>query len=101
MSKYEELPIVDAAGAIAMMQGFVDAGKKWVSVFVDAGWGDSPLHITIICDGNGQKPHARMTKETKDELLRMRRIGPNSLHTYKVRKCHDFIPDSASKEAQG
>lgn len=100
MSEYEDLKLIDAEGAISMMQGFVDAGEEWVSVFVDRGWGQNPLEITIITDGNGQKPHARLTKETKDELLRMRRIRPNSLRTYKARKIHDFVP-AAGQETQG
>lgn len=68
---------------------------EWVSVFWDRGWGDSgqPLEISIIVDGNGQKPIAWITKEVYKELLATGVIEPNTLQTFKARRLHDFQPE--------
>jgi hypothetical protein len=60
-------------------------------VFVDRGWGDAPLEISIIRDGNGQKPLAFITHETLKQLQAEGLLGPNCLMTYKARKLYPFI----------
>lgn len=63
---------------------------EWVSVFWDRGWGDSPLEISIIVDGNGQNPKAVISKEIYHDLLDLGAIRTNSLQTFKARKLHDY-----------
>lgn len=64
----------------------------WVSVFWDRGWGDSGqvAEISIIVDGNGQKPKAFVTPEVYKELRDRKLIASNSLKTYKARRVHNF-----------
>lgn len=69
------------------------SGKhEWVAVFYDRGWGDGPgaADITIIVGGDGQNPLAKITPEAYKRLQAEKIIRPNSLTTYKARRCHDF-----------
>jgi hypothetical protein len=65
---------------------------KQVAVFVDGGWDGHGYEYTIITGGNGQKPHASMTKETFERLRAAGRLDGNSLVTYKARRLHDYVP---------
>ena len=78
--------------AVAMMARLAKTNKE-VGVFVDGGWGDVGQHVerTIITDGNGQKPHAAITKETFDRLRAGGVLDGNSLVTYKARRYHQYI----------
>lgn len=64
--------------------------NDWVSVFWDKGWGDSPLEISIIVDGDGQAPRAYLTNDVYRQLLADGTIRVNSLKTYKARRLHDY-----------
>lgn len=66
------------------------ARHEWVSVFWDRGWGESPLEISIIVDGDGQDPKAWITTDVYRALLDQKTIQPNSLATHKARKLHDY-----------
>ena len=72
--------------AIELLRSFPDS-----EVFVDRGWGDAPLKISIIRDGNGQKPLAFITYDTLKQLQTSGLLGPNCLVTYKARKLYPFI----------
>lgn len=63
-----------------------------VGVFWDRGWGDrdETPDISIITDGNGQKPHARITSDAYDELLSREIVRANSYRGYKDRRYHAF-----------
>lgn len=62
-------------------------------IFVDRGWGDAPLAISVISDGDGQFPYLYITRNVYDELLSKGYIGNNVLETYKARKLHIFNKD--------
>jgi hypothetical protein len=64
--------------------------NDWVSVFWDRGWGDAPLDISIVVDGNGQAPTARITPAVYSALLDAGTIRGNSLRTRKARRLHDY-----------
>lgn len=78
--------------AIAKMKS-LSKKSKYVSVFVDGGWdrANNPYSITIITDGNGQKPHASISKETLKKLRDNGILGGNCLITYKARKDYPFL----------
>lgn len=93
----------DASAAVDLMGHLVAAGRPWVAVFWDRGWGDSGqvAEITVICDGNGQNPRAHLSAELYAELLAAGTIGPNTLRTYKARQVHDFRLQRADCTACG
>ena len=82
---------LDTADALIFMAALRLNTKKDIDVFYDRGWGSAPLQISIIVDGNGQKPLAFLTETAYRELLESGVIAPNCLHTYKARKCHPYI----------
>jgi len=55
-------------------------------VFWDMGWGDSALYISLINDGDGQKPLAYISRETFVKLKKNNLLGENILQTHKARK---------------
>jgi hypothetical protein len=65
---------------------------EWVSVFWDRGWGASGqvAEISIIVDGDGQQPKARITKSVYAALVDAGTVGENTLMTFKARRIHDF-----------
>lgn len=93
-----ETPTLDTtAAAVDLMRALAAAGRPWVAVFWDRGWGDSGqvAEISIITDGDGQNPHAFLTPQVY-ELLRVQDIiEPNSLQTFKARKIHKFAEQPA------
>jgi hypothetical protein len=103
MSK--EIKELDYDKSVALMKRLYSYKKyeKDVSVFVDRGWGDSGQVATyeIITCGNGQAPHARITKETFDLLLKKKIIGGNTLITYKARRNHPFLSGKKDKSTLG
>jgi hypothetical protein len=64
----------------------------WVSVFWDRGWGDhgEKAEITVIVDGDGQKPHAHITRDVYRALVDQKLIAANSYGGYKARRLHDY-----------
>jgi hypothetical protein len=78
-----------AVDAVAFMNQLA-VTHDWVSVFKDRGWGDAPLELTIIVDGDGQNPKAHITPDVFKQLRADSTIGPNSLMTYKKRSVHDY-----------
>ncbi|RKR92642.1 hypothetical protein BDK92_7084 [Micromonospora pisi] len=85
------LSTVDAA--ITTLRELAET-NDWVSVFWDRGWGDDPGRVTeisIIVDGNGQVPKARITPEVYAALLDQQVIPANSLKTFKARRLHDYV----------
>lgn len=96
---------LDYEKAVALMKKLYSYKKyeKDVSVFIDRGWGYSGEVATyeIITCGNGQDPHARITKETFDELFKNKIIGGNTLITYKARKNHPFLAGKKDKSSLG
>lgn len=64
----------------------------WVSVFWDRGWGDhgEKAEITIIVDGNGQKPLACLTPDVYKQLVKSGTVAENSYGGYKARHIHDY-----------
>lgn len=66
-------------------------GDNWVSVFWDKGWGDSPLRISIIVDGNGQEPKAYITADVYRALVGTRAVGKDSYGGHKKRRIHDYV----------
>jgi hypothetical protein len=64
----------------------------WVCVFWDRGWGDSGqiAEISIIADGDGQNPKARITDDVYNGLRQQKVIQPNSYVGFKKRRLHDF-----------
>jgi hypothetical protein len=90
-----EIPVL---GTPSMAVSLLESLRKehdWVSVFWDRGWGDSgqKAEISIIVNGNGQKPLAYITKSVYKELLSSGVIEPNTLQTFKARRLHDFRPE--------
>lgn len=88
-----ETPTLDTTdAAVDLMRALVAAGSPWVAVFWDRGWGDSGqvAEISIIEDGNGQNPRAFITADVYAALREAGTIEPNSLHTFKKRRIHDF-----------
>lgn len=72
----------------------------WVSVFWDRGWGDAgqSAEISIIVDGDGQQPRARITADVYEALTAARIVESNSLKTYKARRLHNYVfPPVAEK----
>jgi hypothetical protein len=59
-------------------------------IFLDRGWGDQPLAISVINDGNGQFPYIYITNNIYKQLQKNNFIGGNVLSTYKARKLHVF-----------
>lgn len=59
-------------------------------IFLNRGWGDMPLAISIINDGDGQFPYLYITKKVFDQLKEKELIGDNVLQTFKARKLHCF-----------
>lgn len=94
MLEYQEIKTIETAKeAIDLMRELrKDSKNVHIAVFWDRGWGDvgNAINISIIVNGNGQKPIAWITKEVYKELLTKRHIKPNSLRTFKARKCHDY-----------
>lgn len=90
MNQQCTIPELDARAAKALMQKVFDTETLDVAVFVDRGWGNSPLAITIIKNGDGQNPIASLSKNTYQELLNAGVIAPNNLQTYKARQNHQF-----------
>lgn len=90
-----DLKTVTAEEAIEIMMG-LDSPM----IYFDRGWGDhgEEAEITIINDGNGNKPFARITKETYKELLGHPQVMPNSYSGYKARRIHDFRKEPVSPE---
>lgn len=89
---------VPTLGTPSMALGMLELLRKdheWVSVFWDRGWGDhgEKAVISIIVDGDGQKPLAYITKSVYKELLADGTIEPNTLQTFKARRLHDFRPE--------
>ena len=84
--------LADIAEAVDLMAALSER-YEWVAVFWDRGWGDSgqKAEISIIVDGDGQMPLAWLTPELYADLLNCRAIAPNSLHTFKARRLHDFL----------
>lgn len=84
--------LATAAEVVAVMDRLAARYAKTVSVFWDRGWGDSGevAEISVIIDGNGQMPLARLTPEVYDELRSSETIQPNCLHTFKARRLHDY-----------
>lgn len=84
------LPVLDAKQAKALMRRIFETETLDVAVFVDQGWGNSPLNITIIKDGDGQAPVASITPKVYEQLLADRSICGDNLNTHKARKNHQF-----------
>ena len=82
--------VINYASAIMLMQK-LKLQTDDIAVCVDCGWGDSPLEISIILDGNGQKPQANISQITYKLLLKNNIIGLNNLQTYKARKNHQYL----------
>lgn len=59
-------------------------------IFVDRGWGDMPLAISLINDGDGQFPYIFFTKKVFDKLVEKKYLSENILSTYKARKLYKF-----------
>jgi hypothetical protein len=88
----ETIPtLTTITGARAMLEMLAE-DHDWVSVFWDRGWGDSgqTAEISIIVDGNGQDPRARITAEVYKALREQNIVGENTLMTFKARRVHDF-----------
>jgi len=85
------LPVLDARAAKALMRHIYDTETLDVAVFVDQGWGNLPIQISIIKDGNGQGPVAFITPAAYEELLRAQVIDTNNLRTFKSRKNHQYV----------
>jgi len=64
----------------------------WVYVFWDRGWGDhgEPAEITIVVDGDGQDPKARITADVYRQLREQNVVAANTYGGYKARRVHDF-----------
>lgn len=91
VTKPADPPTIDDPGAARAVLAALAVDHEWVSVFWDRGWGDSPLEISIITDGDGQNPHALITTDVYDALRDHGDIEPNSLRTFKKRKVHNYI----------
>lgn len=90
MSEHDTtITITDVEDAKALLAALA-AEHDWVSVLWDRGWGDSPLEISIITDGDGQHPHAHITAGVYRALVRGGTVGPNDLQTYKARRNHSY-----------
>jgi hypothetical protein len=76
--------------AIQLMESLIQKTND-VGVFLNKGWGDSSLEITIIINGDGQNPLASINYDTYTKLLDSKIIGPNCLQTFKARKFHPFV----------
>lgn len=99
MTEMTDVPtLTETAEAVSMLEQLRET-HEWVSVFWDRGWGDSgqPLEISIIVDGNGQKPLAWITREVYQELRDQQVIRENTLQTFKARRLHDFRPVETAK----
>jgi len=59
-------------------------------IFTNRGWGDQPLEIHLIEDGDGQTPLAEINIETFKRLKTEGIITGNKLLTYKARTLHFF-----------
>jgi hypothetical protein len=61
-------------------------------IFWDKGWGDvgDSLQISLIDDGNGQKPFCFLTRETFDEIQKDGLLHNNSYIGFKARRIYDF-----------
>ena len=81
---------LDYVQAKQLMRGIFRRESLDVGVFVDRGWGDAPLQITIIVNGDGQRPVASLSRETYQQLLADGIVGENTLRTHKARKFHQF-----------
>jgi hypothetical protein len=66
-------------------------------IFVDRGWGDTDLSISIINDGDGQVPYGFISNETYELLIKNKALSVNILNTYKARKLHVFTLDASLK----
>jgi hypothetical protein len=88
----DQIRLIDTtADAVALLNELAES-HDWVSVFWDRGWGDhgQTAEISIIVDGNGQKPHAHLTPAVYQALVADKVVGENTLMTYKARRVHDF-----------
>jgi hypothetical protein len=65
-----------------------------VGVFWDRGWGDDrqKTEITVIVDGDGQIPLARIDPDVYRDLVKDELIGENTYGGFKARRFHDFLP---------
>lgn len=90
MTNATTIPTLETTeAATAMLRGLAES-HEWVSVFWDRGWGDAPLEISIIVDGNGQHPKALITPDVYQELRDQKVIPANTLKTFKKRRLHNY-----------
>ncbi len=88
--------ITSAAEAASLMAKLANRFDD-VGVFHDRGWGSAPLEISIIVDGSGHTPIALLTEDVYGELFDQNMIGPNILHTAKVRRFHAYTGKAATR----
>lgn len=93
------IPTLDTAEAATSFLAGMATRYEWVSVFWDRGWGDSDqkLEITVIQDGDGQLPLARVTPDVYRELRESGVIARNSLQTMKARRLHDYVAAASTE----
>ncbi len=86
------IPTIDTTDAARAILGELAGRHEWVSVLWDRGWGDSgeTAQISVIVDGDGQRPMAWLTPEVYRELVADATVAANSLKTFKARRVHDF-----------
>ena len=93
----EKVRPIPTLGTVAEALEFMTelrGGYDDVAVFWDRGWGDSgqQAEITVIVDGNGQMPLARLGDGVYRDLVRDELVGANCYGGFKARRFHDFVP---------
>ncbi|HEY6115905.1 MAG TPA: hypothetical protein VI172_08105, partial [Candidatus Dormibacteraeota bacterium] len=65
-----------------------------VDVFWDRGWGDSgqTADISIVVDGNGNEPHAKLTADVYRDLVADGIVEKNAYVGFKKRRWHAYRP---------
>lgn len=99
------IPILETAeAATSFLAALATQGFEWIAVFWDRGWGDDPQQttdITVIQDGDGQLPLARVTPGVYRELCKSKVIAPNSLQTFKARRLHEYTRQAIKPSMSG
>jgi hypothetical protein len=93
----EKVRPVPTLGTVADALEFMTALRQRyddVAVFWDRGWGDSggQAEITVIADGNGQMPLARLGDGVYRDLVADELVGADCYGGFKARRFHDFVP---------
>lgn len=83
--------VIDFAAAVALMHKLCETKTLDVAVFYDKGASKQPSDISIIADGDGQKPLAFISEETYSRLQKAAVIGTNNLITFKTRRNHPYL----------